>query len=193
MVEAGFAAAYFATECRTPDSRTHVSAKASARPVQASAILLSQTARSACVMRGHGPSSKALRAAATARSTSSTWASATDRKTSSFALSRTSMRERDDGSTHSPPMKKRSGLRICCWTASMGIVPPVLSVFDDGDGIGSSEAPEARRVVAHDLLTFVVGDAHELLDGLSRVGPVVAVVGKIGGPSHVVEAPCHVA
>src|SRR5262245_37870988 len=130
MVEAGFAAAYFATECRTPDSRTHVSAKVSARLVQASAIWSSQTARSACVIRGHGPWSKALRAAVTARSTSSTWASATERKTSSVALSRTSMRERDDGSTHSPPMKKRSGWRICCWTAPMDIVPPVFSSLD---------------------------------------------------------------
>ena len=67
-------------------------------------------ARSACVMRGQGPSSKAVRAAAMARSMSGACASATRRKTCSECESITSMVEPDDGATHSPPMKKRSGL-----------------------------------------------------------------------------------
>src|SRR5262245_4872857 len=138
-------------------------------------------------MRGHGPSSKASRASATARSTSSPWASATERKTSSVALSRTSMREREEGSTQLPPMKKRSGWRMCCWTASLDIVPPALSSF--ADGLDPSEPPEAGGVLADDLLTLVLGDAHEqALDGPSRVRPVVAVVGEIRGPRHVVDA-----
>ena len=63
-------------------------------------------------MRGHGPLSKADRAAATAASMSGACASATVRNTSSVALSITSMVESDEGATHSPPMKNRSGWRM---------------------------------------------------------------------------------
>src|ERR1700751_1296457 len=66
-------------------------------------------ARSAWVRRGHGPRSKACRAAATARATSSLEAAPTRTHTSSVAGWTTSMRSPLLGVTHSPPIYKRSG------------------------------------------------------------------------------------
>src|SRR5690348_1084742 len=60
-------------------------------------------------MRGHGPRSKACRAAATARDTSSLPAAATRTHTSSVAGWTTSMTWPPPGVTHSPPMYRRSG------------------------------------------------------------------------------------
>src|SRR5438874_3978102 len=57
---------------------------------------------------GHGPSSKALRAAATARSTSASEASGTTPMTSSVAGDTTSMVFPPAGATHSPPMYRTS-------------------------------------------------------------------------------------
>ncbi len=73
-----------------------------------SATLARTAARSAGAMRGHGPWSKASRAAATARSTSATWASGTRPTSSSVVGETTSKAEEEDGSTHSPPMNRRS-------------------------------------------------------------------------------------
>ena len=61
-------------------------------------------------MPGQGPSSNAVRAAPTARDMSSARASATLKKSSSVPASMTSIVASDDGATHWPPMKKRSGL-----------------------------------------------------------------------------------
>ena len=74
----------------------------------ASATLVRTAPRSAGVMRGHGPWSKAWRAAATARSTSASRASGTRPTTSSVVGDTTSNTSVEDGSTHSPPMNRRS-------------------------------------------------------------------------------------
>src|SRR5687768_13821615 len=63
------------------------------------------SARSAGGVRGHGPSSNAWRAAATARSTSAASASGTWPTTSSVEGETTPKRPVAVGSTHRPPMK----------------------------------------------------------------------------------------
>ena len=65
---------------------------------------LMPSARSAGVMRGHGPSSNAWRAAVTARSMSAGEASGTRPMTSSVCGEMTSIEPVPSGSTHSPPM-----------------------------------------------------------------------------------------
>jgi hypothetical protein len=62
-------------------------------------------------MVGHGPSSNAWRAAPTAFDMSASLASATLKKSCSVAESITSIVASEDGFTHSPPTKNRSGLR----------------------------------------------------------------------------------
>ena len=74
----------------------------------ASATLVRMAARSAGAMRGQGPWSNASRAAATARSTSAFWASGTRPTSSSVVGDTTSNTEDEEGSTHSPPMNRRS-------------------------------------------------------------------------------------
>ena len=74
----------------------------------ASATLARMAPRSAGAMRGQGPWSKASRAAATARSMSAFWASGTRPTSSSVVGDTTSNTEVEDGSTHSPPMNRRS-------------------------------------------------------------------------------------
>ncbi len=74
----------------------------------ASATLVRTAPRSAGVMRGQGPWSKASRAAATARSTSASRASGTRPTSSSVVGDTTSNTAVEDGSTHSPPMNRRS-------------------------------------------------------------------------------------
>jgi len=74
----------------------------------ASATLVSTAARSTGAIRGHGPLSKASRAAATARSTSAFWASGTRPTSSSVVGETTSNTADEEGSTHSPPMNRRS-------------------------------------------------------------------------------------
>ena len=64
--------------------------------------------RSCGVIRGHGPSSKALRAAATAASTSAAAAIGTLPTYSPVAGECTSMTSAVDGATHLPPMKSLS-------------------------------------------------------------------------------------
>lgn len=66
-------------------------------------------ARSPGVMRGQDPRSNASRAASTAARTSSACASATRSATSSVTGLTTSIVRDEDGCTHSPPMRKRSG------------------------------------------------------------------------------------
>ena len=70
--------------------------------------LAMMSARSAADMRGHGPSSNALRAAATARSTSASLACGTRAIGSSVRGEITSMVSVPWGSTKSPPMKSLS-------------------------------------------------------------------------------------
>src|ERR1700722_9578430 len=60
-------------------------------------------------MRGHGPRSNASLAAATARLTSASCASATLRNSSSVAQLITLIFEAPEGAAHSPSMKKRPG------------------------------------------------------------------------------------
>ena len=53
----------------------------------------------------------------------------------------------------------------------------------------SPETPEIRRVVADDFPPLVDRHVDEhLVDDLARVGPVVAVVGEVGRPGHVLDA-----
>ncbi len=59
-------------------------------------------------MRGQGPSSKACRAAATAREMSASCAAATLKNSSSVPESITSILASDEGCTHWPPMKNLS-------------------------------------------------------------------------------------
>jgi len=66
------------------------------------------SARSLAAMRGHGPSSNARRAAATARSMSSVVASGTLAMVSSVRGEITSSVSRPVDATHSPPMKSLS-------------------------------------------------------------------------------------
>ncbi len=66
------------------------------------------SARSAGAIRGHGPSSNARRAAATAASTSATLAAGTRAKTSSVCGETTPIVSAVAGATQSPPMKSLS-------------------------------------------------------------------------------------
>ena len=109
MAPAHIIAAYCATRCVVPDSRGHSSAIPSLRSWTAAPRARRYPARSACVMAGQGPSSNAARAAPTARDMSSARAAATLKKSSSVPASMTSIVASDDGATHWPPMKKRSG------------------------------------------------------------------------------------
>jgi hypothetical protein len=83
----------------------------SVRSRSRAAIARRYSARWAWLIRGQGPSSKASRAAVTARVMSACSASATLKNSSSVAESITSILAADEGLTHSPPMKKRSALR----------------------------------------------------------------------------------
>src|SRR5664280_2919489 len=74
----------------------------------ASATLVRTAPRSVGDMRGHGPCSNASRAAATARSTSAFCASGTLPISSSVVGETTLKIDEDEGSTHSPPMNRRS-------------------------------------------------------------------------------------
>src|SRR5690606_2016375 len=80
----------------------------SARSSISLTALASTACRSSGDIRGHGPSSNALRAAATAASTSALAASGTLPTYSPVAGERTSMTSDDDGWTHLPPMKSLS-------------------------------------------------------------------------------------
>ena len=97
-------AEYWAIFWSTPDSRGQISPRSSDRASSPAASARRYSARSAWVSRGHGPSSKAERAAPTARSMSGACASATRKKSSSVLESTTSNTEVDEGDTHSPPM-----------------------------------------------------------------------------------------
>ena len=79
--------------------------KSSSRSVSSSLNRAITLARSAGDVVGHGPWSKARRAAATAASTSASTASGTDPTTSRVAGERTSKRLSLAGATHSPPMR----------------------------------------------------------------------------------------
>ena len=88
--------------------------------------------RSSGDIRGHSPSSNAVRAAATARSMSAFVPSGTRPTTSSVWGEMTSMTSVPAGSTHSPPMKSLS------WTC-MGDV----SCVSDGDRVQTVMSPRA--------------------------------------------------
>ena len=81
-------------------------------------------ARSVGVMRGHGPWSKALRAASTARLTSASCASATVKNSSSVAELITRIFAVLDGSIHFPSMKSFSG----CLTGLSAFMSMLLNV-----------------------------------------------------------------
>src|ERR1700683_5165859 len=110
----------------TPDSLTHILAGSSPRPAISRAMALKYWARSIWLICGHGPASKAVLAAATARFTSASFASATLKYKSSVAQLITSILDALEGVAHSPLMKKQSGrltgeLDICVF-----IVQPIL-------------------------------------------------------------------
>ena len=88
-----------------PLSRASIWANASALASMAAAISLSLAARSLPDMRGHGPSSKALRAASMARTESSRPALATSPIGSPVAGSVVVKVSPDWASTYSPSMK----------------------------------------------------------------------------------------
>ena len=87
-----------------PFSEEMVSARSCARAWSEADRRPMAAARSTGVMWGHGPSSNALRAAATARSASPVDACGTWPITSSVAGEITSMTSEPSGATHSPPM-----------------------------------------------------------------------------------------
>ena len=105
-------AVYWAMAKRAPDSRGHSWPASSPLPRRPSAIARRYSARSACDSRGQGPWSKAWRAASTARAMSASRASGTLKYSCSVDESMTLMTSEEEGSTHSPPMKKRSSWRI---------------------------------------------------------------------------------
>ena len=109
----------------------------------ASATLARMAPRSAGAMRGQGPWSKASRAAATARSTSATWASGTRPTSSSVVGDTTSNAEVEDGSTHSPPMNRRSyDFTGPPWLAPD--LPGRPSSRDEWSGLGVGTSGHAR-------------------------------------------------
>ena len=101
-----------------PFSEEMTSAMSCARDWRAPESRLMPSARSAGVILGHGPSSKARRAAATAASMSAGDASGTRPMTSSVWGETTSMTSVLAGFTHSLPMKSVSRSVIVSTTAS---------------------------------------------------------------------------
>src|SRR5215213_3082776 len=115
--------------------------------------------RSSGDRRGHSPSSKAVRAAATARSMSAVVPSGTRPTTSSVWGEMTSMTSEPAGSTHSPPMKSFS------WTCMLFSF--VRLVCSDRDlAAGDLAGP---RVVG-----LAAGGAHHLGDEVDLLGDLVA-------------------
>jgi len=127
-------------------------------------------ARSACVMRGHGPSSNATRAAATARAMSGAAASATLKKRCSVAESITSICSSDDGGTHAPPMKNCSG----CRRGAGGSVVVVEVIWPpESCGIGGRsrlQAPLGRvRATSDCRRSTLIGDFRSSMSMVERV------------------------
>ncbi len=94
--------------CGCPVSRVSRRLNSSARASISSTALAITACRSCGVLRGHGPSSKALRAAANAASTSALVASGTWPTFSPVAGENTSMISDEDGATQRPPMNSLS-------------------------------------------------------------------------------------
>src|SRR6187431_1434936 len=92
-------------------------------------------ARSVCDMRGHGPRSKAFRAASTARLMSASWASATLAYNSSVAELITSIFFVLDGFVHLPSMKNMSGFLMGAWAF---MVACLREFKDIGGAFGAS-------------------------------------------------------
>jgi hypothetical protein len=124
----------FAMPCTTPDSLVQICARSSTRLDISFAIARKYLARSACFMRGHGPRSNALRAAATARFTSASCASATRANSSSVPLLITSITDVLDGEAQLPSMKKRSG----CLIGAAAVMGRVSSGVIDEDRVSGS-------------------------------------------------------
>ena len=110
-------------EIGAPTCAVHASESAGRRAVSSAATLRRAAARSAVESLGHGPLSNASRAAATARSTSFSWASANVISTSSVTGEMSVSVSLELGSTHSPPMKNECGdltvRSACAWVALM--------------------------------------------------------------------------
>ena len=139
----------------TPDSRGQISPSASARSASFAENAFRYSARCACVRRGHGPSSNALRAAVTARSMSAACASATVKYVSSVVESMTSNVESVEGCTHSPPMKN---LSACCnGTAGLSTTVIVAPSFRTQSGVAQVTGSLAGRAAEHEL-DDLVGD-----------------------------------
>ena len=91
-----------------PFSEVMVRASSSARSPMPAAMRPTASIRSATALVGHGESSKAVRAAATARSTSPGPATGTVPSTCSVWASTTSRVSPVDGTSHRPPTNRRS-------------------------------------------------------------------------------------
>jgi hypothetical protein len=94
--------------CGCPVSACRRNLNRSARSAISATAVAMTAWRSCGVIRGHGPSSKALRAAAQAASTSAAAANGTLPTYSPVAGERTSITSEVDGSTQVPPMKSLS-------------------------------------------------------------------------------------
>jgi hypothetical protein len=92
-----------------PTCAVHAAASSGSRRASSSAIARRNSPRTEVGIRGHGPSSKAWRAAATARSMSAAVPSATRPTTASLFGQISSIASSPLGSTHLPPMKSLSG------------------------------------------------------------------------------------
>ena len=91
-----------------PISVVMISAMSPISAITCAATAVRMAARSAGAMRGHGPWSNAVRAAATALSMSASVPSGTRATTSSVDGEITAMVSVPSGATQSPPMNKRS-------------------------------------------------------------------------------------
>ena len=103
-------------------------------------------------MCGHGPSSKALRAAAQAAFTSASAASGTLPTSSPVAGECTSMTSEVDGSTHLPPMNSLSHSVLKAVLCVMGVTLPRSARNENLFQFSDSRRPQDQHQIAHQEL-----------------------------------------
>src|SRR4051812_37143529 len=106
-------------------------------------------ARSCGDIFGHGPSSKALRAAAHAASTSAGAASGTLPTSSPVAGECTSMTSAVDGSTHLPPMNNLSQCVLNAVLCVMSVTLPIGWSNENLLQFAVSGRPQHQHQIAH--------------------------------------------
>src|SRR6476646_10531885 len=109
-------------------------------------------ARSSGDMCGHGPSSKALRAAAQAASTSAALASGTLPTNSPVAGECTSMASAVAGSVHLPPMNSLSHSVLNVVLCVMAVTLPTIPQNENLLQFGASRWPQHQHQIAHQKL-----------------------------------------